>query len=160
VSGLAAAGERSAVVMVPGFVALGTASLVMPLPDPSLARLARAAGVTTIVAGLIPASQPRCPLPVTDPEATALDVGHGIASIATFALWTALPITAALHGGPRWYRCVSGALGLATVVGFVVAGATTRSESPQKGLAQRGFLACVFAWHIATATLAQDVVTE
>jgi len=143
--------------MVPGFLALGTSSLLMPLPDPTLARFARIAGITTIVAGLIPASQPRCPQPVTDPEATVLDLGHGIASIATFAIWTAMPITAAVHRGPRWYRCVSGALGLASVVGFAAAGATTRSESPRKGLAQRGFLACIFTWHIATAVYAQRV---
>lgn len=153
VSGLAARGERSAAVMVPGFLALGVSSLLMPMPDPTLARLARLAGVTTIVAGVIPASQPRCPQPVTDPEATASDLGHGVASVVTFALWTAMPITAALHRGPRWYRRVSGALGVATVVAFVGAGATTRAESPHKGLAQRAFLSTVFAWHIATAVV-------
>jgi hypothetical protein len=44
VSGLAALGERSARVMVPGFVALGASGLLMPTPDATLTRLARVAG--------------------------------------------------------------------------------------------------------------------
>lgn len=153
VSGLAAAGERSALVMVPGFLALGVSSLLMPVPDPTVARLARVAGMTTIVAGLIPASQPRCPQPVTDPEATASDIGHGVASIVTFVLWAAMPIAASRHPGPRWYRSLSGALGIAAVAGLVAAGATTQAESPNRGLAQRGFLGTVFGWYIATAAI-------
>jgi hypothetical protein len=153
VSGLAAQGERSASVMVPGFVALGTSSLVMPMPDPRLRRLARIAGITTIAAGLIPASQPRCPNPVSDPDATALDLGHSIASVATFVLWTAMPLTAALSPGPRWYRRTSALLGATAGAAFVAAGATTQADSANKGLAQRGFFAPVFAWHIATAAV-------
>lgn len=153
VSGLAAAGQSSAAVMVPGFLVLGASNLLLPAPSPAVGRLARVAGATTIAAGLIPASQPRCPRPGTDPDATALDLGHGVASIATFALWVAMPIVAAKQPGPRWYRRTSAALGVAALAGFVAAGATTQADSPRKGLAQRGFLATVFAWYLATAAV-------
>lgn len=53
VSGLAARGERSARWMIPGFVALGTSSLLMPTTDPTLTCLTRVAGATTIAAGLM-----------------------------------------------------------------------------------------------------------
>jgi hypothetical protein len=153
VSGLAAAGQPSAAVMVPGFLALGAASLLMPVPSPTARRMARLAGLTTIAAGLVPASQLHCPRPGTDPDATALDVGHGVASITTFVLWIAMPCTAATQPGPRWYRRTSAALGAAALAGFVAAGVTTRADSPRKGLAQRGLLAPVFAWHLATAAV-------
>lgn len=151
VSGLAAKGERSATVMVPGFLALGAANLVMPTTDPVVDRLARAAGVTAALAGLVPASQPRCPTPFRDAEATPSDVGHAVASIATFGLWSAMPVVAVRHAAPGWYRCVSGVLAVTNVVGLVVAAATTNVESEQRGLAQRAFLGSVFAWHVATA---------
>jgi hypothetical protein len=150
-SGLAARGQRSATVMIPGFLALGASSLLMPTPNTTLARMARVAGLTTLAAGLIQVSEPRCPQPGTDPAATASDAGHALASIATFALWTAMPIVAHRQTGPAWYRVVSGALGLVSSAGLVAAGVTTRTESPHKGLAQRAFLGAVFAWHIATA---------
>lgn len=151
VSGLAARGERSATEMVPGFVALGAATLIMPTPAPILAKLARVAGTTTILAGLIPVSQPRCPQPGRDPTATASDVGHAVASVATFMVWTAMPNLAGRHGKPEWYRFVSRVLGFAAGAGFVAAGATTQTDSPYKGLTQRAFLGVVFAWYAATA---------
>lgn len=153
VSGLAAAGQPSAAVMVPGFLALGTSSLLMPMPGPAARRLARLAGATTIAAGLIPASQPRCPRPGTDPDATVLDLGHGVASIATFLLWIAMPVVAAKQPGPRWYRRTSAGLGALALAGFVAAGITTQADSMRKGLAQRSFLATVFTWHLATAAV-------
>jgi hypothetical protein len=136
--------------MIPGFVTLGTSSVLMPTPNAALTRMARVAGTTTIAAGLIQASDPRCPQPGSDPAATKSDVGHSLASIATFALWTAMPMVAHRHDGPVWYRRLSGELGMATLVGVVAAGFTTRNESRYKGLAQRAFLAVVFAWHTAT----------
>lgn len=151
VSGLAAQGERSALVMVPGFLALGASSLLMPAPTTTLDRLARVAGATTIAAGLVRVSEPRCPQPGSDPAATTSDAGHGVASVATFALWTAMPILAGRHGGPRWYRFLSTVLGAAAIGGVVAAGTTTRMESPRKGLVQRAFLAVVFTWHVLTA---------
>ncbi len=151
ISGLAASGQRSAAVMIPGFLALGTATLVMPVPDGSLATLARTAGLGVIGAGVIPASQPRCPQPMVDPEATAADLGHGIASVLGFAAWTAIPFVAATRPGPAWYRQLNRVLRLTTAAGFVGAAATTRFDAPVKGAAQRGFLTSVFTWYLATA---------
>ena len=150
VSGLAARGERSARWMIPGFVALGTSNLLMPTPDPSLTRLTRVAGATTIAAGLVQVSGPRCPQPGFDPDATASDLGHAVASVATFGVWTMLPLVARRVGGPRWYRFVCGVLAVAAVVGIGLAGATTRADSPDKGVIQRAFLGTVFAWHMTT----------
>jgi hypothetical protein len=151
ISGLAARGERSATAMVPGFLVLGLSSAVMPLPSVIVRRLALVAGLATVVAGLVPASAPRCPQPFVDPEATPSDVGHGVASVATFVLWTAMPIIAFRQCEPGWFRSLSGALSLWTVTGLVAAGATTTAGSAHRGLAQRAFLGGVFAWYSATA---------
>ena len=151
ISGLAARGERSARVMVPGFLALGLSSSVTSAPNVTVRRLARVAGFATIVAGLVPASAPRCPQPFVDPDATLSDVGHGVASVATFALWTAMPITAFRLCEPGWFRSLSGALSIWTVTGFIAAGATTIAQSAHRGLAQRAFLGGIFAWYGATA---------
>ena len=51
VSGLAARGQRSARVMIPGFLALGVSSLLMPTPNAALTRMTRMAGSTTLAAG-------------------------------------------------------------------------------------------------------------
>ena len=151
ISGLAARGERSARLMVPGFLVLGLSSSVMPAPNVTLRRLARVAGFATTVAGLVPASTPRCPQPFVDPDATVSDVGHGVASVATFALWTAMPIAAFRQCEPGWFRSLSGALSICTVTGFIAAGATTTAQSAHRGLAQRVFLGGIFAWYGATA---------
>ncbi len=151
ISGLAAAGQRSALVMVPGFAALGAATLVMPVPGRTLTRLARAAGVGVLVAGAIPASQPRCPQPMIDPEAKAIDVGHGLASVATFLAWTAIPHVAAAQPGPSWYRSLNRGLRVTATAGLVGAATTTRFDTSLKGLAQRLFLGSVFTWYAATA---------
>jgi uncharacterized membrane protein len=151
ISGLAASGQRSATVMVPGFMALGTATLAMPVPGTALAALARTAGTGVIGAGLIPASQPRCPQPTIDPEATAADLGHGIVSVVAFTAWTAIPFVAAAQAGPAWYRRLNRVLRVTTAAGFVGAAVTTRLDASVKGLAQRAFLASVFTWYAATA---------
>jgi hypothetical protein len=151
ISGLAASGERSAAVMIPGFAALGASTLMMPVPGSTLARLARVAGIGVIAAGLIPVSQPRCPQPGIDPEATASDLGHGVASVAAFVAWTAMPFVAASQAGPTWYGKLNRALRLTTAIGLVGAAATTRLDAPFKGLAQRSFLGSVFTWYAATA---------
>jgi hypothetical protein len=143
--------------MVPGFLVLGLSSSVMPAPNVTVRRLARVAGFATIAAGLVPASAPRCPQPFVDPDATVSDVGHGVASVATFALWTAMPVTAFRLCEPGWFRSLSGALSIWTVTGFVSAGATATAQSAHRGLAQRAFLGGIFAWYGATtvAELAQ-----
>jgi len=137
--------------MIPGFLALGASSLVGGAPTQSLRRVERAAGITTIAAGLIRVSEPRCPQPGFDPSATSSDAGHGAASIATFALWTAMPFIAAQELEPVWYRRVARVSRVLTLVMFVTAGLTTRVDSSYKGLAQRAFLSSVFAFQAATS---------
>lgn len=153
ISGLAAQGERSAWVMVPGFLALGASNAIMPMPGARLTVMARAVAGTTVAAGLIPASQPRCPQPFVDPEATATDTGHSVASIATFVLWTAMPIVASRTAGPTWYRLTSRSFGTAAIVGCGAAAVTTAVDSSVKGIAQRIFLGVVFSWSALTAVV-------
>lgn len=151
ISGLAASGQRSARVMVPGFVMLAAANLAMPMRTPRLTGLARTAGVGVLTAGLVRASAPHCPRPGFDEEATPADVVHTIASVATFAIWTSMPLVAATGNGPRWFRASSGALAAASVVGLAAAGATTQNNTPRRGAAQRAFLGTVFAWQALAA---------
>ncbi len=155
VSGLAARGESSARIMIPGFLALGASNLLASAPTQTLRRVERAAGITTIAAGLVRVSEPRCPQPGFDPSATQSDAGHGAASIATFVLWTAMPFVAAKELEPAelepvWYRRVARVSRVLTLVLFVAAGVTTRVDSSYKGLAQRAFLSSVFAFQAAT----------
>lgn len=154
VSGLAASGASSAVVMLPGFLALGASGLMAEAPDPAVTRLVRAAGATTVLAGSIRVSDVSCPQPGRDPGATTADVGHGVASVATFVLWTVAPLVARRGAGPQWYRGASGALAGPILAGFVAAGATTLTRSRNTGIAQRAFLGSVFAWQVATAVAA------
>ena len=142
ISGLAARGERSARVMVPGFLVLGLSSSVMPAPTETVRRLARAAGFATVAAGLVQPSAPSCPQPFLDPDATVSDVGHGVASVATFALWTAMPVTAFRQCEPGWFRSLSGALSIWTVTGFVAAGATDDCPVRPQGAGPTGLSRC------------------
>ena len=148
ISGLAAQGTRSASVMVPAFVTLGIAAMVIPEDGPTRA-LVRVAGVGTTLAGLFRCSDVRCPDPTRDPEATTGDAAHAAASIATFVVWTALPFVDAGRASSARARAGSLLLGAVTAVGFVSAGLTARSDDPHKGLAQRLFLAAVFTRYIA-----------
>ena len=145
VSGLAARGESSAALMVPGFLVLAAAELVLPAPTSALRRLYRTAAATTFVAGVIRVSDPTCPQPGSDPKPKASDLGHGVGSITTFVLWAAAPLVAVSgQGVPRWYRRLARGLAVPTLGTFVLAGATTKNNSQAKGLAQRAFLATVF----------------
>jgi hypothetical protein len=137
--------------MVPGFVALAAAQSVLSAPTSTLRWLARAAAATTFVAGVVRVSDPRCPQPGVDRDATASDLGHGAASIATFVLWTTMPVVAALdHEVPVWYRRLARAAAVPTIATFVVAGVTRQLDSSAKGVAQRAFLASVFLFQAAT----------
>ena len=151
VSGLAAQHTRSAVVMIPGFMTLGTATLTMPSNHRGTRVLLRVAGAGTILAGGFRCSNMCCPAPTKDPDATAADSAHGIASIVTFVAWTLLPFVDAIHRRSPTSRAITVGNGVATAVGFVVAGLTDRSDDPNKGIAQRVFLGSVFAWYITTA---------
>jgi Protein of unknown function (DUF998) len=151
ISGLAAQHTQSAPVMIPGFMALGAASLAMPGGHRAERVLLRLAGVGTVLAGLFRCSDVRCPDPTTDPEATATDSAHAIASIVTFVCWTLLPFVDAFHRRSPTSRAITLGHGVATAVGFGAAGMTTRSDDPYKGVAQRVFLGSVFVWYVTSA---------
>ena len=151
ISGLAARQTRSAVVMIPGFVALGAANLAMPSCYRGEQALLRVAGVGTILAGLFRCSDVSCPDPTKDPEATASDAAHAIVSIATFVAWTLLPFVDASHRGSPTLRAITVGNGVATAAGFVAAGLTQRSDDANKGIAQRVFLGSVFTWYVTRA---------
>jgi hypothetical protein len=151
ISGLAAKNTRSAAIMIPGFVALGLASLTMPSNHRSERALLRASGVGTILAGLFRCSDVRCPDPTRDADATASDAAHQIASVLTFIAWTVLPFVDAKHRRSPKARAIVYALGLVTTASFVAAGLTAQSDHPSKGLAQRLFLGSVFAWYLTNA---------
>ena len=151
ISGLAAQQTRSAVVMIPGFLALGAASLAMPSGPRGERALLRMAGLGTILAGLFRCSDVSCPDPTRDPEATASDSAHAIVSIATFVAWTLLPFVDASHRRSPMLRAMTVGNGVATAAGFVSAGLTQRSDDANKGIAQRVFLGSVFAWYVTRA---------
>ena len=152
ISGLAAKGSPSAKVMVPGFAVLAAGQALMPTPSLRLKRMIRTAAATSAVAGFVQVSDRSCPLPGTDPNATVSDGGHALASVATFVLWASLPIVAAgREEHPGWYRRLARLMIAPTLAAFVTAGLTTNSGSESKGLAQRSFLAIVFAFLGATS---------
>ena len=151
ISGLAGRRTRSAVVMIPGFAALGVANLTMPGDHRSERVLLRVAGVSTILAGVFRCSDVRCPDPMRDPDATASDTVHAIASVVTFTAWTLLPFFDASHRRSPMARAIVLSHGVVTAAAFVAAGLTARGNHPNKGLAQRLFLGSVFAWHVSTA---------
>ena len=151
ISGLAAQHTRSAVVMIPGFMTLGAATLAMPSNHRGQRALLWVAGVGTILAGASRCSDMSCPDPTSDPEATAVDSAHEIASTVTFVAWTLLPFVDASHRRSPKSRAIAVGNGLATAVGFVVAGLMDRLNNPNKGIAQRVFLGSVFAWYITDA---------
>ena len=140
-----------ALLMIPGFLALGAASLAMPSGPRGERALLRIAGVGTILAGLFRCSDVSCPDPTRDPEATASDSAHAIVSIATFVAWTALPFVDASHRRSPTLRAITVGNGVATAAGFVAAGLTQRSDDANKGIAQRVFLGSVFAWYVTRA---------
>jgi hypothetical protein len=135
--------------MVPGFIGLGAAQGLLSAPTPALERMARVAAGTTVAAGLLRVSNPRCPQPGDD-DATATDLWHAIASIVTFLIWAAMPFVAARGQAVGWYPRFAKAMTLPTVATLVGAGATTQLDSSFKGLAQRAFLASVFTFQAAT----------
>ena len=151
VSGLAARGQRSALVMVPGFLAFGLASSVMPVDDPVLRAVVRTAGVATLVAGGARCSTPECPRPFVDPDARPTDVVHGIASMAAFGCWLLLPLLGVVRPGPGWYRWSCAPLFVVAALAYRTNRAAAREGSNHRGTAQRAFLLPVLCWYALTA---------
>ena len=104
-----------------------------------------------ILAGGLRCSDVSCPDPTKDPEATAADSAHAIASIVTFVTWTLLPFVDASNRRSPTCRAITIGNCVATAVGFVAAGLTDRSDALNKGIAQRVFLGSVFAWYVTDA---------
>jgi hypothetical protein len=154
ISGLAAAGQRSALLMVPGFVALAASNLMMPIRGTTATLLTRACGFGVLVAGLVPASAPDCPRPGIDPDAKRIDTMHTVASVATFVAWTARPIVASRSDERCWFRRVSTVFAISTLAGLFGAGITSQLGSPRRGLAQRVFLGSVFGWQLIASIAA------
>ena len=151
ISALAAQNTRSAIVMIPGFLALGAASLVTPAEGTVERALLRAAGIGTVLAGLARCSDVRCPDPTKDPEATPADTVHAAVSILTFVAWTSLPFVEGRRAPSAAGRVLATANGAVTAVCFVGAGLTASRDTASKGVAQRAFLGSVAAWYVRRA---------
>jgi hypothetical protein len=157
ISALAAHGSHAASVMLPGFLTLGTATVLLgralrgsptaPDPVPAMVTLA---GLTTIGAGLARCSDPTCPTRgLGNGTPLPTDDAHMAVSAATFALWIASPLVAArrAHHASPGYRRTSAALGLSGLAILVGGGRLAQSESQRgSGWAQRAMLTCLLAW--------------
>jgi Protein of unknown function (DUF998) len=157
ISALAAHGSSAANVMVPGFLSLGAASVVLarglagtpaaPAPVPALVGLA---GITVAGAGLARCSDPSCPTRGLDNGVpTRSDDLHMLFSAATFALWVSTPQIAARNAteASERYRTWSRRIGRSTLVLLVGGGLIARRPSHRgSGGAQRLMLASAFSW--------------
>lgn len=157
VSALAAQGSPAARVMVPGFLGLAAGSLALAhalrgssvAPDP-VPDLLVVAGLATAGAGLARCSDRSCPTRLLgDDGVTRSDDVHAALSGMTFALWIAIPLTAAAraHDAGPGYRRTCCALGALTLAGLVGGGLLARSGSERwAGAAQRAMLVTALAW--------------
>ena len=159
ISALAAHGTRSAKVMVPGFLGLAAGTLALagalrgskaaPKPVPAMLALS---GFTVAGAGLARTSDRSCPtrgLNNGDPQLT--DDVHAAFSAATFALWIATPLVAAVRArdASAAYRLRSARAGLGTLGLLVGGGMLARRPDPTwSGTAQRAMLASAFSWYL------------
>lgn len=158
ISALAAHGTRSALVMVPGFLALAAGSIglarelrgskVAPQPVPAMLALA---GFTVAGAGLARCSDRTCPTRwLGDDNVARTDDLHAYFSAATFALWITIPLVAAMRASEAapGYRRWSRRLAATTFVTLMGGGMLARNpEANWGGTAQRVMLASAFAWY-------------
>jgi hypothetical protein len=144
--------------MVSGFLGLagGTLGLAAQLRDspvapPPVPALLGLAAITTAGAGLARCSDRSCPSRfLGDDAATTADELHAILSMATFALWIAVPLVAAQRakGANDRYRRWSRRLGVFTLGTLLVGGVLTRQPSKRwSGAAQRLMLSSALAWY-------------
>jgi hypothetical protein len=171
ISALAAHGTRSAPVMIPGFLGLALGSLglaralrgsrVAPTPVPAMLTLS---AVTVAGAGLARNSDRSCPTRfLGDQDVQPTDDAHAYTSMATFALWIALPLVAARRatGASPAYRRACRVLGWSTLATLLGGGSLARREDQSgSGTAQRVFLACAFGWFLLAGVFADRVGDE
>jgi hypothetical protein len=163
ISGLAAKGSRAAPVMVAGFLGLAAGTLGLatqlrgssaaPPPVPALLGLA---GLTTAGAGLARCSDRSCPSGFLGDEAvTTADEMHALFSMATFALWIAVPLVASqrAQGASNQYRRCSRGLGVFTLGTLLLGGTLARRQSKRwSGVAQRLMICSALAWYPVAGT--------
>src|SRR4051794_28448043 len=164
ISALAARDCDGAPVMIPGFLALGAATLALGrllrgsrLPA-AVPAMMTAAGVTTALAGVARHSDQSCPSRSFGNEnATLSDEVHIAVSFATFSMWVAMPLVTAAAGGnvPAVGRKLSFACGATALAGMVVAGVLVPRGMPRySGTMQRMTLAGAFGFYpIAAAAV-------
>jgi hypothetical protein len=130
----------------------------MHLEDPVVRRVVRLASGANLLAGAARCSSLDCPMPFVDDDARTADLVHSAASVTAFSCWVALPVMTAVRPGVRWRRQLSKFLAPASVVAFLVAGASTQRRSNRRGLAQRAFLASVFVWYAAMSIHSEPAI--
>jgi hypothetical protein len=165
-SALAAQRCAGSPFMIPGFLALGgsTWSLARALDGtslpPSVPRMMRLAGVSTVLAGLARQSDRSCPVRfMGDDNVKLTDDLHVLFSVPVFTLWIAMPFVTAARG--RGLRPVdrrrSLALGLAALAGQMWTSALIRKQSETwGGAAQRFTVASALAWYPVAAIAASS----
>ena len=157
ISALAAHGSAGAVLMVPGFCALGVGSLSLARAlgnDPSLRRVApvvATSGIAATGAGLARCSSPACPSPIRGDDVEMTDVLHTAFSIPAFLAWVTAPLVAATAAtGSRRYGRQSALLGTTALASYVMLRRAARQDSPA-GLLQRLTISIALAWEVLTA---------
>src|SRR4051812_6785637 len=150
--------------MVGGFAVLGGSTFVlgralegtrMPL---AVARMMQLTGVLTVAAGLARVSDRSCPTRfLGDDGADVVDEGHSVVSMGTFALWMAMPFTAAVVGKELGVptRLRSGVMAAATAALFARTAIAARADDQTgAGAAQRAMVASALAWFPVAARAA------
>lgn len=118
------------------------------------------AGVTVAGAGLARCSDKTCPTRfLGDANVTPSDDLHAVFSMATFALWIAIPLVAARRAvdAGSTYRRRSKRLGLATLFAALLMGLSARPQSSRwSGALQRVMIASALAWYPVAASAASN----
>jgi hypothetical protein len=163
-SALAAQRCSGSPLMIPGFLALGANTWMLArsldgsnLP-PSIPRMMRVAGASTVLAGLARQSDRSCPVRfMGDDNVKLTDDLHVVFSVPVFAVWIAMPLVTAARGHALRPvdRRRSLVLGLGALAGWVWTSALIQTKSETwGGTAQRVTVASALAWYPVAAIAA------